>query len=97
VKSEILDIYQYSKQFQTVVAFEPLAQTQHGKMWRWKAKSIEYENDFIATSRRARAGLNPEPRTDQFRSNIESLVPWAGIPYFLEAVGGGLNGKKCKR
>jgi hypothetical protein len=28
-------------------------------MWLWKAKSIECETNFIATSRRTRAGLNP--------------------------------------
>jgi hypothetical protein len=40
---------------------EPLAQTRLGKMWWWKARSIEYANNFVATSRRARAGLNREP------------------------------------
>ena len=40
---------------------EPLAQTRLGKMWWWKARSTEYANNFVATSRRARAGLNREP------------------------------------
>ena len=40
---------------------EPLAQTRLGKMRWWKARSIEYANNFVATSRRARAGLNREP------------------------------------
>ena len=50
---------------------EPLAQTRLGGMWWWKATSIEYANNFVATSRRAlrgvgyepeaRAGLNREP------------------------------------
>ena len=39
---------------------EPLAQTRLGKMSRWKATSIEYANNFVATFRRTRAGLNLE-------------------------------------
>ena len=38
---------------------QPLAQTWHVKMWCWKANPIEYESNFIDTSRRTRAGLNP--------------------------------------
>jgi hypothetical protein len=65
---DIADLDLYRKQFQKIVTFEPLAQTWHVKMlWR-KAKSVKYENSCIAASRRARAGVNPEPRTDQFRS-----------------------------
>jgi len=35
---------------------------------------INRENNCISTSRRARAGWNPEPRTDQFRKKFD---PWA--------------------
>ena len=52
-------------QFQSVVTFEPLAQTWTVRMWGWKAKSVENENNCIAASRRARAGVNREPGTDQ--------------------------------
>ena len=62
------------KQFQTVVTFEPLAQTWTVRMWGWKAKSVENDNNCIAASRRARAGVNPEHRTDQFGYYQGSLV-----------------------
>ncbi len=64
MKSGIADLDQYIMQFQTVVTFEPLAQTWHVKMWWCKAKSLEYENNCIAAACRARAGLNPEHSTD---------------------------------
>ena len=38
---------------------EPLAQTWRVKMWWWKAKPIEFANNFITTLGRTRAGLNP--------------------------------------
>ena len=40
---------------------EPLTQTRLGKMWWWKARSIEYANNFVATSRRALRGVGYEP------------------------------------
>jgi len=57
----IADLDQYDKQYPSVVTFEPLAQTWHVKMWLCKTRFIESENNLVATSRRARAGLNPEP------------------------------------
>jgi hypothetical protein len=59
--------YQYSDQRPSVVTFEPLAQTWHIKMLLWKPNSIKCESNVIDISRRARAGLNSEPGTDQFR------------------------------
>jgi hypothetical protein len=59
--------YQYSDQRPSVVTFEPLAQTWHVKMLLWKPNSIKCESNVIDISRRARAGLNSEPGTDQFR------------------------------
>ena len=53
------DFGYYCEQHLTIVTFEPLAQT-------WQDKIIECRNNIIATSRRARAGLNPEPGTVQF-------------------------------
>ena len=61
------DFDKYYEQYPSVVTFEPLAQTRHAKKSLWKAKSIECENNFLATSRRAKAGLNSEPGTTQFR------------------------------
>ena len=68
--SGISDLDQYGKQCPLVVTFEPLAQTWHLKVWWWKAKSMECENIFIATFRRTRAGLNPEPGTDQLSTYL---------------------------
>ena len=48
--SSIPDYNQYYVQFLSVVNLETLAQTWHVKMWRWKAKYIEFESDFIAHS-----------------------------------------------
>jgi hypothetical protein len=74
--SGIPDLDQYGKQCPSVVTVEPLAQTWHVKMWRWKGNSIKCESNFMVIFRRtlrgvgyepeARAGLNPEPGTDQF-------------------------------
>jgi hypothetical protein len=55
----------------TAVTFEPLAQTWTVRMWRWNTKSVENDNNCIAASHRARAGVNPELGTDQFRYNQE--------------------------
>jgi hypothetical protein len=53
---------------EAVLNVEPLAQTRLGKMWWWNATSIEYANNFVATSRRTRAGLNREPYTHSIAS-----------------------------
>ena len=60
------DFTKYWEQYPLAETFEPLAQTWHGKIWWWIAKSIECENNLIATYCRARAGLNPEPGTTLF-------------------------------
>jgi hypothetical protein len=64
--SGITDLYQYSKQTQAVVTFEPLAQTWNLKLLSRRIKPIDFLINLLATSRRARAGVNPEPGTDQF-------------------------------
>ena len=63
--TDIPDFDEYCEQYPSIVTFEPLAQTWHVKMWRWKPNSIKCESNFIDTSRRTRAGLNPETGTDQ--------------------------------
>jgi hypothetical protein len=73
VKLGISNHDQYNNQFQIVVTFEPLAQTWTVEMWRWKTKYVENENNCIAASRRTRAGVNPEPGTDQFRYQYDSV------------------------
>jgi hypothetical protein len=40
---------------------QPLTQTWHFKVWWWKAKPVECESNFIATSRRTLRGVGYPP------------------------------------
>ena len=66
MRSGISYLDRYNDEIQTFLTFEPLAQTWTVRMWRWNTKSVENENNCIAASRRARAGVKLEPGTDRF-------------------------------
>jgi hypothetical protein len=70
VRSGISYLDRYNNEFQTFLTFEPLAQTWIVRMWRWNTKSVENENNCVAASRRARAGVYLEPGTDQFMQQL---------------------------
>ena len=67
---------------QHFITFEPLAQTLRAKIWCWKAKYIECQNYFIATSRRALRGvgftLSPSCRLYEPEAGLEALRAGSG-------------------